>query len=712
VLKFATCLLLLLTSEPLVAIASEGDVAVYRDGWGVPHIYAETEPGLAFGFGYAQAEDRLTALLSNYLRATGRLSEAFGEAYVNEDLRQRIWEHGKISREEYPELSPRARAWIEGFVAGVGAYLQAHRESAPPWAFVPAPHHVVALGRYLAWRSLEQQARSEYDGVESPREPDEGNAWAVSPARSADDAAVLCIDPFDAWAGPLRWYEVHLHGGGIHAFGFARPGLPAISVGHTDHLAWSALPGGVDCADVYALDLESPRAARYYRAGTWHPIRTDTVRIQVNGGVLRTPQVQRTPLGPVFHRRGRQAFVYRVASPNAARQVEQLILQISARNLEEFRNAVALSQMGPQRLLVTTSGGDIAYIRSGPVPARSEAHRWDCPAPGNAATTSWHGPLPQQDLIQILNPPGGWIQDCGTSPDLLTPHSIVPPDRHAPYVFHDLPGTQTPRSQRARELLTALSRITLEEAQNLALDTYIVGSGPWRAALATAWEGGRGAGAADPVLAGAVETLMRWDGRADHRGTGLSLYAQWLAACRRPGRTVNVGHILSRQALGGATRRGLLSGLHEAAASLVVARGRVDLPWGRVSRLCRSGKSWAVSGSAGHGLACLRTVSAASSDSTGCRSHGQSCTTIVLFRRSGKPESYSAVPYGQSDIPGSPHAWDQAAALFSQSVLKPNNYLPGSAEAPASLRLQHRLAEPEAPDCEPRGESPSTPSPR
>jgi len=36
-----------------------GDATLYRDTWGVPHVYADTEAAGYYALGYAQAEDRL-----------------------------------------------------------------------------------------------------------------------------------------------------------------------------------------------------------------------------------------------------------------------------------------------------------------------------------------------------------------------------------------------------------------------------------------------------------------------------------------------------------------------------------------------------------------------------------------------------------------------------------------------------------------------------
>jgi penicillin amidase len=33
------------------------DVRIYRDSYGVPHVFGRTDPSTVFGFAYAQAED-------------------------------------------------------------------------------------------------------------------------------------------------------------------------------------------------------------------------------------------------------------------------------------------------------------------------------------------------------------------------------------------------------------------------------------------------------------------------------------------------------------------------------------------------------------------------------------------------------------------------------------------------------------------------------
>ena len=56
----------------------ESGVEILRDKWGIPHIFAESEHDLFFGYGYAMGQDRLWQLDYFRRQAQGRLSEIMG----------------------------------------------------------------------------------------------------------------------------------------------------------------------------------------------------------------------------------------------------------------------------------------------------------------------------------------------------------------------------------------------------------------------------------------------------------------------------------------------------------------------------------------------------------------------------------------------------------------------------------------------------------
>ena len=49
-------------SEGKIAAGVTGEVSIRRDANGIPHIFAESDRDLFFGFGFAMAEDRLFQL--------------------------------------------------------------------------------------------------------------------------------------------------------------------------------------------------------------------------------------------------------------------------------------------------------------------------------------------------------------------------------------------------------------------------------------------------------------------------------------------------------------------------------------------------------------------------------------------------------------------------------------------------------------------------
>src|SRR5215831_10418433 len=92
-------------------------VTIDRDTWGVPHIYAKTDAGAAFGLMYAQAEDNFWQLEEDYLHILGRAAEVYGPNAVAGDILTRAWESERRSREQYEHASAQLRALCDAFAA-------------------------------------------------------------------------------------------------------------------------------------------------------------------------------------------------------------------------------------------------------------------------------------------------------------------------------------------------------------------------------------------------------------------------------------------------------------------------------------------------------------------------------------------------------------------------------------------------------------------
>ncbi|HAA73616.1 TPA: hypothetical protein DCE37_00660, partial [Candidatus Latescibacteria bacterium] len=82
-------------------LPSVGDARIFRDLYGIPHIYGETDRDCAFGFGYAQAEDHLVDMLISYRMARGCAAELLGQDWIESDFKSRHWRVEDVAGEQY-----------------------------------------------------------------------------------------------------------------------------------------------------------------------------------------------------------------------------------------------------------------------------------------------------------------------------------------------------------------------------------------------------------------------------------------------------------------------------------------------------------------------------------------------------------------------------------------------------------------------------------
>ena len=130
-----------------------GRTVVYRDTWGVPHIYAPTVEAGMYALGWAQAEDRPEELLKNFLRAMGRSACFDGPGAVNSDQISLLWDHYGVSKQFFARNRPEVQAQIRAFVRGVNDFYAQHPQDLPAWweARQVDEHMVVAFGRFFLY---------------------------------------------------------------------------------------------------------------------------------------------------------------------------------------------------------------------------------------------------------------------------------------------------------------------------------------------------------------------------------------------------------------------------------------------------------------------------------------------------------------------------------------------------------------------------------
>jgi penicillin amidase len=102
----------------------DGPVDVYRDGFGVPHVYADTAHDLFVAQGFVHAQDRFWEMDVRRHSTAGRLSELFGESQVETDRFIRTMGWRRVAEQEWPLLSAETQQMFRDYAEGVNAYLQ------------------------------------------------------------------------------------------------------------------------------------------------------------------------------------------------------------------------------------------------------------------------------------------------------------------------------------------------------------------------------------------------------------------------------------------------------------------------------------------------------------------------------------------------------------------------------------------------------------
>ena len=644
------------------SLAHAAHVTILRDEYGVPHIFAADAASAAYGSGYAQAEDRLEELLKNYRRAEGTMAEAFGPEYFNDDWRQRVWRHRLVAERHYQELSPRSREIIEAFQAGVRQFMKEHPEQVPAWAPKLEPWQLVALGRYIIWGWPEGEAGGKL--LRAGIHPDPvayhgSNEWLLAPSRTAMHVPIAVVDPHLSWYGPFHFYGMRIYGGDLAFSGACILGLPFPVLGHSRYASIAMTTGGPDTSDVYEEEVQD---GKYKFRGEWRPldIRHEKIGVKVGDKIdWKDVTIESTIHGPIVAHKNGKSYSIAIPYANEVRLMDESWGMVTAHNLAEMKKAFAMLQLMAQNIMVGTVDGDIYYVRNGRVPVRPSGCDPSKIMSGESGACEWQGIHPFEDLVQITNPPQGYMQNCNVSPFAMMKDSPLVPEEYAahPYLYNE---KRTPPHQRAamvRDLLDAAHDVTPERAIGIAFSPQV-----WHADL---WQDRIRQAAPDNDFA---KKLIAWNRRSDADSAGALAYYYFKTSLENGRRGVDPPDDLTSDQI-------------RAALEKAESRLRSDLPpdavFGTLFRVGRQGAphTYPVGGGTLNeaGMATPRAISFDRHGAEMVGRSGQTSTQIVILTK--PPQSYMVIPLGESDHPDSGHFDDQAEKLFSKSQAKPTYFM-------------------------------------
>ena len=109
----------------------DAPVTLRRDAAGIAHIYGDSPHDLFLAQGYVHAQERLWQMEVWRHISSGRLSELFGEATVDQDRFIRTIGWRRAAERDLEALPADVRAGLDAYADGVNAFIDTHQGSLP-----------------------------------------------------------------------------------------------------------------------------------------------------------------------------------------------------------------------------------------------------------------------------------------------------------------------------------------------------------------------------------------------------------------------------------------------------------------------------------------------------------------------------------------------------------------------------------------------------
>ncbi len=663
------------------------EVKIIRDDFGTPHIFAKTDEAAAFGLGYAQAEDRLEELLKNYRRAEGTLSEVVGKSAFREDFIMRMFRHREVSESKYMEISEKSRRSIEAFQEGVKLFMKEHPEHVPSWAQEIHPWNVVALSRYIIWGwplgdAFEDLGRG---GIPPDPMPYRGsNEWLVAPDRTESGAVMALVDPHLSWYDQFRFYESRIYGDTVKVSGVGILGASLPSLGHSQWCSIAMTTGSGDTADVFEETINPNNPNQYEVDGQWRDmtIRTETFKVKKEGGFEEVKvDIQYTHHGPIVAHKSGKGYAMAIPYMESVGSVDQIYAMMTARNLNEMKKALSRLELMGQNVMVGTVDGDIYYQRTGKVPIRPAGVDPSKPIPGNKSANDWKGIHKAEELVQCLNPPQGYMQNCNISPFAMIKNSPMRLKDYPAYVYGMGEDPPHQRAAMVLEVLDASKKMSVEDGLALAMNVQIFNADKWQARLKKAYKTARSYLGGDANAEKLYQAIIAWDGKSTPDSVGAAAYKYWKASLPAEAKKGERNGDPPPDTLTSAQAVEAIGAVKAGAEKMIKDFGSVDTTYGEIYRCGRIGadgkyaRTYPVGGgNPGDGMATPRAINFVKApDGTYVGRGGQTSTQVILMTK--PPKSWTVLPLGESDQPDSKHWDDQAEKLFSHGKMKPTYFM-------------------------------------
>lgn len=655
--------ILLLAALQSKAQINPANITIARDSFGIPHVFAPTDPEVAYGIAWAHAEDDFETLQLVVLSGKGKLGTGLGKKGAEGDYVIKLLRIRQTVEEQWNTLSPDFVALIKGYVAGLNAYAKKYPGKVKykkAFPFTEKDYMTAVVFSISLFCGVDDALPQILGGKVATIpgfNPQGSNAFAMNSVKTTTGESFLAINAHQPNTGPVAFYEAHLQSEqGWNMLGGLFPGGCLIFHGTNENLGWAHTVNYQDKLDIYQLEMNPANKNQYKFDGQWIDLEVNKAKLKVKGiPVTISKKIYWSKYGATL-KTGKGVFSLRVPATMDIKALEQWYRMNKAKNFTEFYKALSMTSLPMFNIMYADRYDTIFYVSNGKMPKRNPdpKYNWKSTLPGNTSATLWTEFKSIKELPQYINPPSGYLFNTNHSPFLAT-DKVYNLDKNK---FDLTDGWETyhnNRSQRVTELIksektdyTTFKRVKFDQQLPKELKyTYSIDSM-------------LNLNAADfPQLKDVITTFQAWDRKsiASSRGAAVFLLTYYYLADRLKG-------VPSRKI----TKAEAAETYQYVYDYMLKYFGKTDLTLGDIQKLVRGDEerpAW--------GFPDVLAPSFSEPYKNGMRkvTGGDAYICFVRYPRDGGlPKIESVNTFGASMNPSSPHFKDQWG-MFQAQQTKP-----------------------------------------
>lgn len=646
--------------QPLIR---KDKITIARDTYGVPHIFAPTDPEVAYGLAWAHSEDDFKTIQTLILTGKGKLGTYLGKKGATVDFVFGLLNTRKVVDQQIKSMDPKFLQLVQGYLMGLEAYGKAH-----PSEVVNKHVFPIAIEDYIAttmfsvaiFCGVDKTLPKILDGSipSLPGFTGEGsNAFAIKSSKSATGEPMLVINAHQPIEGATAFYEAHVQSEeGWNILGGLFPGGPLIFHGVTPNLAWAHTVNFQDKIDVYQLKTDKAHPDQYEVDGEWLPLVKRKIKLSIKGIPFKVSKMAYESIyGPTVKSPQGGYFSLRLPSLMDAGALQQWYAMNRSTNFTEFKAALNQNHLPMFNIMYADKEDNIFYISNGKMPYRNAKYNWASTIPGNTRETLWEKFKPIDALPQHLNPAAGYLFNTNHSPFMATAvNENLNPANYDKYDGYETYHNN--RSQRAKDLIDTYDKIGWEDLKRIKFDRQLPAKILYPYGLdasvlfsldATKY----------PALATIIKGIQQWDHVTNIESVGALYYnvAYYQAS--------KIRNNASKDPLTESEVVELVQYVHD---FLMKQYGRLDVTLGEFQRLKRGDQDWPQ---AGMPDVLAAVMSEPFGESQRKMNSGDAYIGFVKFPKGGGlPLIETVNTFGASSHPESKHFADQRELYQAQKT--------------------------------------------